>query len=287
MERIETRGSDTYGEFSLSTPRDAAGMPDVTVLMSVYNGQDFLRECFAGILNQTFRSFECLVIDDGSTDRSREIVAEYADRDARIRMVSQRNIGLTKSLNRGIRLARGKYIARQDVDDQSLPERLARQFRAVVESGLAMVGSRAVYGGKGRSRVIPTRREIACLSVDYLKYHNIFIHGTLFFQAEVLKNNPYDDTYTYTQDYELIIRLMKKGYPVGILDDVLYSLNWSPGRISRAKAAEQLACGRKACRQHYGTDRYYMSDKNRLTRLLLRCHRMVACLKNSGGHRQA
>ena len=98
----------------------------VTVLMPVYNAAPFMREAMDSILDQTFQDFEFLIIDDGSTDNSAAIVRSYAD--PRIRFVqNERNLKLTATLNRGLELARGEYVARMDADDISLPERLAKQ----------------------------------------------------------------------------------------------------------------------------------------------------------------
>jgi glycosyltransferase involved in cell wall biosynthesis len=100
--------------------------PLVSVLMSVYNGERYLREAVDSILAQTFGDFEFLIVDDGSTDGTAGILASCSD--SRIRLIrNETNLGLTRSLNRGLTLARGKYIARQDADDVALPERLAVQ----------------------------------------------------------------------------------------------------------------------------------------------------------------
>ncbi len=94
--------------------------------MSVYNGEKYLREAIDSILGQTFKDFEFLIIDDGSTDSSVEIIRSYAD--PRIRLIqNEENIGLSRSLNKGLKLAIGEYIARMDADDISLPRRLAAQ----------------------------------------------------------------------------------------------------------------------------------------------------------------
>ena len=95
--------------------------PRVSVLMSVWNGERYLRQAIESILNQTFRDFEFLIVNDGSTDGSRDIILSN---DNRIRLLdNEANLGLTTSLNRGLELATGEYIARQDADDISLPER--------------------------------------------------------------------------------------------------------------------------------------------------------------------
>jgi len=101
--------------------------PEVTVLMSVYNGEKYLREAIDSILNQTFTDFEFLIVNDGSTDRTAEILRSYDD--PRIIIINnEKNIGLTKSLNIGLRMAKGEYIARMDADDVSMPERLQKQI---------------------------------------------------------------------------------------------------------------------------------------------------------------
>ena len=101
-------------------------MPKVTVLMAVYNGERYLRDAVESILCQTFRDFQFLIINDGSTDNTRDLILSYDD--ARIVLVdSEHNVGQTRSLNRGLELAAGELIARQDADDISEPDRLAKQ----------------------------------------------------------------------------------------------------------------------------------------------------------------
>jgi glycosyltransferase involved in cell wall biosynthesis len=101
--------------------------PTVSVLMPVHNAERYLAEAVESILGQTFTDFEFLIIDDGSTDRSRAILERYAARDGRIRLTSRPNTGYTVALNEGLGLARGELVARMDADDVALPERVARQ----------------------------------------------------------------------------------------------------------------------------------------------------------------
>src|ERR1051326_9037935 len=103
--------------------------PHVTVLMSVFNGEDFLAEAVESILAQTFRDFEFLIIDDGSSDGTPEILSRYASRDTRVQTFHQQNKGVIASLNEGLRLARGDYIARMDADDIAFACRLEKQFK--------------------------------------------------------------------------------------------------------------------------------------------------------------
>lgn len=101
--------------------------PTISVLMPVYNAEKYLAAAVESILNQTFREFEFLMIDDGSTDRSLAILQRYAARDARIRLSSRANTGYVVALNEMLALAQGEFIARMDADDVALPDRFARQ----------------------------------------------------------------------------------------------------------------------------------------------------------------
>src|SRR5262245_14778340 len=97
--------------------------PEVSVVMSVFNGEQYLHESINCILNQQGVDFELVIIDDGSIDSTPRILADYARQDARIRLLTQQNMGLTAALIRGCAAARGEFIARQDVDDLSLSNR--------------------------------------------------------------------------------------------------------------------------------------------------------------------
>ena len=119
--------------------------PFISVIMSVYNAEQFLREAIDSILNQTYDNFEFIIIDDASTDSSNAILRSYNDHRIRVHL-NKENSGLTKSLNIGLALAKGTYIARQDADDVSYPERFQRQldfFQA--NPGLDIAGTQATY----------------------------------------------------------------------------------------------------------------------------------------------
>ena len=102
-------------------------MPTVSVLMPVYNAEPYLAEAVESIQGQTFADFEFLIVDDGSTDRSHDLLERYAASDARLRLTSRPNTGYTVALNELLRSATGEFVARMDADDVALPQRLARQ----------------------------------------------------------------------------------------------------------------------------------------------------------------
>jgi len=148
-------------------------MPTVSVIMSAFNAEAFLREAIDSVLAQTFHDFELIVIDDGSADRTLELLAEYSD--PRIRIIhNQSNLGAGAARNRGLRLARGKYIAVQDADDASVPDRLAQQvayLEARPEVGL--IGSTAffVHTSQNLAQIFP--------HIPDFKYPDSFLNPAL------------------------------------------------------------------------------------------------------------
>ena len=185
--------------------------PKVSVLMPVYNGEKYLREAVESILNQIFSDFEFIIIDDGSTDNTNDIIRSYSD--PRVRLVTnENNIGLTRSLNRGIDLSRSKYIARMDGDDVSLPARLEKQVEYMEnhpETGV--VGTRASeinHLGK------ITRRKTAHHISDkkmkvQLMFGTCFLHPSVMMRRRTLENTGicYDESFSTSQDYFLWWRL--------------------------------------------------------------------------------
>ncbi len=117
--------------FTLSGPQPDLTMssPTVSVVMSVFNGATTLARTVESIRNQTLRDFELIIVNDGSTDRTPELLRDYEVADRRVHVVNQKNRGLTAALNEGCARARGEFIARQDCGDRSLPERLDLQVR--------------------------------------------------------------------------------------------------------------------------------------------------------------
>src|SRR3954468_5693657 len=119
--------------------------PTVSVLLAVYNARRYLRQAIDSILAQTFTDFEFIIIDDGSTDDTLAILREYEKRDGRIRLISRPNKGLTTTLNEGLALARGEFLARMDGDDVALPTRFEKQVTYLRDHPeCVLVGSRVL-----------------------------------------------------------------------------------------------------------------------------------------------
>lgn len=185
-------------------------MPQVTVLMPVYNTAPYLREAIDSILNQTFADFEFLIIDDASTDGSIEIVKSYDD--PRIRFFEKPgNTGYTNSLNMGLETARGEYIARMDSDDISLPERLAKQVSFMnAHPEVGMCGSWIQTFDKTSLKIIQYPISHECIS-SKLFFSNQFAHPSVFIRKKIIleKNLSYDYQMEPTEDYDLWVRLAR------------------------------------------------------------------------------
>ena len=220
--------------------------PDVSVVMSVYNGADHLRETLDSILAQEGVEFELVVVNDGSTDQSANILEEYSSRDKRVRVFQQENQGLTKSLIRGCSEARGKYIARQDAGDLSLPDRLVKQlncFEANVDAALVSCGTRFV--GPNREHLYDVSPEPAAamtrlLSLDLNEIRGPSHHGGTLFSKELYDRvGGYRSSFYFAQDLDLWIRLAESGTHV-IVPEILYQSTVDVVSISGLYRKEQI-----------------------------------------------
>jgi glycosyltransferase involved in cell wall biosynthesis len=186
--------------------------PRVSVLMSVYNGERYLRETIDSIIAQTFNDFEFIIVDDGSTDRTPKILDSYDDPRI-VRLHNPKNIGLTRSLNKGLRLARGEFVARQDVGDVSFPERLEAQanyFRRHRDIGLLSVWYNVV--DKERRFLATYREPTFDTEIRWqMLFHNALCHSALMFRREGFGSTRvfYDEALIYAQDYEFCARMLR------------------------------------------------------------------------------
>lgn len=217
--------------------------PKVTVLMAVHNGDKYLREAVDSILAQKFRDFEFLIVDDGSTDGTAEVLGRYSD--PRIRIVTnEENIGLTKSLNKGLGLARGEYVARIDADDYAYPERLERQVSYLEENeGVGLLGTNAVFMDEGGRIISPFYGQEVPKDVGGLLIkHNMFCHSSVMLRKGCLKEAGwYSEDLPYAQDYDLWLRISEK-CDVTVLDETLCRNRVTPESISVRKRHLQVWC---------------------------------------------
>ena len=210
--------------------------PEISVIMSVYNGERYLREAIESILNQTFKDFEFIIIDDGSTDRTPEILREYAKKDERIKIITNpKNIGLTKSLNKAIKKAKGEYIARMDADDIAMPERLKKQIEFMEKNPEVGLLGTAYYEMNSKGEIVgdklfPTSNKK--LKKILIKY-NPFFHASVMVRKEVFNRvGPYDKNIPKAQDYELWFRIAQN-YKIANLSSLLMKRRYSGEKILR------------------------------------------------------
>lgn len=215
--------------------------PLISVVMPVYNGETYLHEAIESILNQTYSDFEFIIINDGSTDNSWHVIKEYAEKDPRIVPITQENIGLTKSLNNGIQMAKGKYIARQDADDISLCNRLQTQITWSEDKGFDLCCSRTWLIKEGR---VSPRIWYFFPKPLLLCMYNPFVHGTYLIRKEAIVDiGGYDESFLYGQDYRLATQLYAKGKRVKYLRECLYKTRKTKSSIGQIKRKEQKKCG--------------------------------------------
>jgi glycosyltransferase involved in cell wall biosynthesis len=216
----------------------------VTVLMSVYNAKSYLGDAIESILNQTYRDFEFIIIDDGSIDGSREIIQKYAMNDSRIIYVKNKtNIGLAKSLNKGVKLAKGEYIARQDADDFSATNRLEIQLNyAMANSNVDLLGSNCFIVDISGKPVceINTYSEIKDYKTTLLNKLAIFPHGSAFIKkTKLIEVGLYDERFFYSQDGELWLRFIKADAKIHVINSPLYYYRTLPVANNKKKRAQQ------------------------------------------------
>lgn len=206
--------------------------PRVTVLMPVYNGEEHLREALDSILGQTFSDFEFLIINDGSTDGSADVVNSYTD--SRIRLVeNDKNLGLVATLNRGLMLARGEYIARMDCDDISMPERLERQVSFMdTHPKIGICGTWIKTFGKVHSITIrfPTDPErIRCATF----FNSCIGHPSIIMRKTALEMYDlcYNPAFCHAEDYALWVEALNH-FDLANLGEVQLHYRLHPAQVS-------------------------------------------------------
>ena len=213
--------------------------PKVSVIMPVYNGQDFLSEAIESILDQTFIDFEFIIIDDGSTDNSLNIIKTYND--PRIIIVcNETNLKLIPTLNKGLNLAKGQYIARMDADDISLPTRLARQVEFMdARLSIGICGTWVEVFGEGEQsfwRFTDNPDSAKCM----LLFGCCIVHPSVIIRRSILATGLcYSDLYPHGEDYALWVH-MAHDHEITNMPEVLLKYRKSPSQVSNKYAGQQL-----------------------------------------------
>lgn len=229
--------------------------PEVSVLMSCYNASRWLHEAIDSVLAQTFGNFEFILVDDGSTDESWNIIQGYRDRDARIVAISKKNTGLADSLNMGIAQARGVWIARLDADDLCEPIRIEEQIQFVQRHPeVVLLGTGFIeideQGRAIKTHRYPSRHSELVRHLERLK--RFFPHSSALFRRKIVQDaGCYNPFFRKSQDLDLWFRIAERGR-IACLGRCLVSVRKHTEQISNSTAgASQLVYGTAASACHF------------------------------------
>ena len=231
--------------------KDMTCKPKISVLISVYNGERYIEQALKSIYKQTYRDFEVIIIDDASTDRTAEIVLKMKDSRTFIYRNSQKK-GLTRSLNIGIKLCRGEYIARMDADDISRPQRFEKQIEFLKEHPDCVVlgcwcdridSNGQIHGAYDGRPIKPTDIKRGLLDGNCIAHPTAMVRRALLVEV-----GGYNEKYAYAQDHDLWLRLSERGQ-IYNLDEYLVGLRFWPENITAKKREQQDKCSELAIQE--------------------------------------
>ncbi|NMB70461.1 glycosyltransferase [candidate division WWE3 bacterium] len=251
--------------------------PFVSVVMPVYNTEKYLKIAIESILNQTYKNYEFIIIDDASTDSSIQIIESYVD--PRIKIIKNSStLRVTKTINVGIRVATGKYIVRMDSDDYSFAERIENQVKFMESNPDVVVCGGAIYVCDSNLKEINIRHYPQTDEQIRKKIFrfNPFAHpATIWVRSVVERVGYYDESIPVTQDYDLLFRVGKYGKFANLLDPVIKLRTHNQSQsISRGMEQQRITLKiRKKAIYEYGykistTDKIYGIIQSILMRIL-------------------
>lgn len=218
--------------------------PLVSVVLPVYNAAKHVEQAVRSILEQTCRHFELIIINDGSCDGSLEILQRLRNADERIVLVSRENRGLVRTLNEGIAMARGDWIARMDADDIALPQRFERQLAWLEASGADLCGSWFKRFGGAEPGVIRVRQDDEAIKMEML-FASPFAHPAVMMRAALIKTLRYDPQWEKAEDYDLWVRAAQAGWTMSNVPEILLLYRVHSDQISSSAAERQRALARQ------------------------------------------
>ena len=205
--------------------------PKISVLMPVYNGEQFLDKSINSILNQTFNNFEYIIINDGSTDDSLKIIESYED--SRIKIINfSKNMGISAALNNGLNVAKGDYIARQDQDDISHPERFMLQVEYLKNNDVDLVDANFIFIDENDQYIQDYEKRYFNPeeTLSHLFFYEL-VHASIMCKRLIFTKYNIQYRKRPTEDYDLFIRLAKAGMRAGRLDKKLIKQRKHPGSM--------------------------------------------------------
>jgi len=225
-------------------------VPLISVVLPVYNGEQYLAEAIDSILVQTFANFELIIIDDGSTDNSLAILKQYQNLDSRIRLIARENRNLATTLNDLIDLARGEWVARMDQDDIALPHRFERQLQCLEQTGADICGSWIKFFGTADKRIIKQPQTDQAIKMQLL-FGAPFAHPTVMMKTDLVKQLRYDKAWEKAEDYDLWERAALAGWQMTNVQEVLLLYRHHATQISTNTSIQQQLLTQKIRRRYW------------------------------------
>ena len=233
--------------------------PVISVVMSVYNSERYVREAIDSIINQSFADFECIIVDDGSTDGTKDIIRSYDD--GRIVLVENRH-DFIESLNMGMKRAKGKYIARMDADDIMHPDRLKIQHTIMeTEPSITVCGTwMNIFGNDTSNRVFGIGDGLIEFPLLMFLQSFFISNSSTMIHSDFLRKNriQYRKEYVYAEDYKLWIEVAMHGGTFYVESQPLVNYRISESQVTKRKRGEQKAASEQILREIL----YYLLDKN-------------------------
>ncbi|MEZ8805119.1 glycosyltransferase family 2 protein [Vibrio atlanticus] len=226
--------------------------PLISVILPVYNCEKYIKDSVTSIIRQTYKNFELIIIDDGSTDDTLKILSNFSDE--RIKIVTRENKGLIFSLNEGVSLSKGDYIARMDADDISDPERLEGQLRfleknkdiQIVGSSIHIIDEDGIEGSSLYYKLSPFWVKLRLL------FDSCLCHPSILARRKVFNIVEYDDEYKYAEDFKLWSEVVfNKGLNIQSLKNIYLKYRVHSGSVSVGDFEKQLTTSNRIIRENF------------------------------------
>ena len=238
--------------------------PMISVVMPVYNGEKFLKEAIKSILNQTYKDFEFLIVYDESTDGTLSIIQEFQEQDARVVLINGDKEGISGALNKGIIEAKGKYIARMDADDISLPIRFEKQISHMQNLGLDICGGHSLLidsdGKINGIGIMPRSHDLCGLA---MMFRVPFPHPGVMIRKGFLTDYSLEygqSTYQAAEDFDMWVRMFSAGAKFGNVDDIVVQYRVLSDSLSIVNTAESRRDVRGLVKMFRAEHQQYLSD---------------------------
>jgi glycosyltransferase involved in cell wall biosynthesis len=196
--------------------------PLISVVMPAYNVEKFIGEAIESILNQTLSDFELIIINDGSADKTLQIIESYGKKDDRIVIITRENKGLIYSRNEGIQRAKGEYIAKMDADDVSLSSRFEKQINLMEENFLDICGASIQGFNESNQNIWQWDCPLTDQDIKFtLMFMSAFAQPVVMMKKTIFDSLKYSDSFPYAEDYKLWTDVAKNNFIMGNVAEVL------------------------------------------------------------------